>query len=388
MFHTIAQKRGLRVSGVMSKALFRVAGDLKSRFAKHCRCVRMTRNPVILYVFGVICGAFLYSYYPLIKDSTVDDVIIGSSSRESGEEHNVMMYNHDHEETAVIKELNSQVRILCWIMTHNTKNNNIRATAVNRTWAPKCTKYLFVTTNMTTLPSIDLNITEGRGHLWQKTKRAFKYVYDHYGQEYDWFVKADDDTFFYIENLKFMLLGYDYRDALFFGCRFKVIVKDGYMSGGAGYVLSREAVRRFVEQALPDPIKCKSADVGNEDVEIGKCLHNVGVTFGDSRDNKGKHRMLPMPPNIHFDFRLHSNRSAVPNWFFKYIYHPYDQKGECCSDYMISFHYVGTSQMYTLFNLAYHVRVFGISDENLLLQGEDLRDRIRSLAVQAKPLGT
>lgn len=44
-----------------------------------------------------------------------------------------------------------------------------------------------------------------------------------------------------------MLLPYKPSDPIYFGCRFKPYVKQGYMSGGAGYVLSKEAVRRFIE---------------------------------------------------------------------------------------------------------------------------------------------
>lgn len=44
-----------------------------------------------------------------------------------------------------------------------------------------------------------------------------------------------------------MLLPYKPSEPIYFGCRFKPYVKQGYMSGGAGYVLSKEAVRRLIE---------------------------------------------------------------------------------------------------------------------------------------------
>lgn len=61
------------------------------------------------------------------------------------------------------------------------------------------------------------------------------------------------------------------------------------MSGGAGYVLSKEALRRLVEEALPDGDKCKQDPTGAEDIELARCLENVNVIAGDSRDRlKGR----------------------------------------------------------------------------------------------------
>ena len=63
--------------------------------------------------------------------------------------------------------------------------------------------------------------TEGRQGLWGKTKRAFKHIYENHYQEYDWFLKADDDTFVIVENLKSFLSNYDKEQAIHFGHEFK-----------------------------------------------------------------------------------------------------------------------------------------------------------------------
>lgn len=121
----------------------------------------------------------------------------------------------------------------------------------------------------TELGSVALPVKEGRNNLWAKTKEAFKYIYKNHLNDADWFIKADDDTYVVVENLRFMLYPYSSDDPIYFGCKFKPFVKQGYMSGGAGYVLSKEAVRRFVEDGIPNKDNCRQSADGAEDVEIG-----------------------------------------------------------------------------------------------------------------------
>lgn len=314
---------------------------------------------------------------PKAENVPIEKVLNGEGKEENSEDNGsdeglgpLARHKHD-DESALSMLMYNNVRVYCWIMT--SKNNTLKkAIHVNATWGPRCNKLVFITSEKSSgLPIVELNIKEGRKFLWQKTKEAFKHIYNNELKDYDWFLKADDDTFVILENLRFMLLAYSPDDPIYFGCKFKPFAKQGYMSGGAGYVLSREAVKRFVEDALTDGHKCKESNTGAEDAELGKCLQNVGVIAGDSRDAKGRHRMLPFGPASHFGYN-----KTLPKWFYKYMYYPYEQGKECCSDYMISYHYVNTATMYSLDFLVYHLRPFGLLiGENVNNGDEKLDDK-------------
>lgn len=207
------------------------------------------------------------------------------------------VYDISHEPTLVSTiDLRDEVRILCWVLTH-PDNHQTKAKAVKDTWGRRCNKLVFISTTLDNdLDVLLVNVTEDRIHLWGKTQQGLKQVYENYGNDFDWFLKADDDTWIFMENLRNFLYAYSPDTPIYFGCKLKPYVPQGYMSG-SGYVLSREAVRRFNEDALIDDQKCWNGTEGNEDVEIGKCLYNVGVLAGDSRDDINRSRFLPFPPD-------------------------------------------------------------------------------------------
>ncbi len=262
------------------------------------------------------------------------------------------------------------VRVLCWVMT-SPENHVKKAKHVKATWGRRCNRLLFMSTKTDAkLPeAVALNVSEGRNTLWGKTQKAFKYVYEHHFEEADWFMKADDDTYVIVENLRFMLQPHSPADPVYFGLRFKVY--GGYMSGGAGYVLSKEALRRFVEVGIDKQarasrgLNCKTnTDVGTEDVEMGSCMRALKVEAGDSRDAEGRGRFFPFVPESH----LIPGHVPRDFWYWRWIHYPSSEGMGCCSDSAVSFHYVSPNQMYVMEYLLYHLRPYGIDSEARLLQ--------------------
>jgi hypothetical protein len=100
-------------------------------------------------------------------------------------------------------------RIFCWIFTleiyHETK-----AQAAKKAWGDKCDKVMFIS-DLTDpdLPSMKLEFEGGDSNgdnIWRKTQEAVKMLSKLYGDQYDWFVKGDDDTLLFVENLRRYLL--------------------------------------------------------------------------------------------------------------------------------------------------------------------------------------
>lgn len=143
----------------------------------------------------------------------------------AGPETDIGSHQHEHENSTVAQKLYNEVRVLCWIMT-TPKNHLTKARHVQRTWGKRCNKLIFMSSVADEkIGSIALPVSEGRNNLWAKTKEAHKYIYKHHLNDYDWFFKADDDTYSIVENLRLLLYPYAADTPIYFGCKFKPYVK-------------------------------------------------------------------------------------------------------------------------------------------------------------------
>ncbi|XP_069977635.1 glycoprotein-N-acetylgalactosamine 3-beta-galactosyltransferase 1-like [Penaeus vannamei] len=118
---------------------------------------------------------------------------------------------------------------------------------------------------------------------------------------------------------------------------------------GAGYVMGRESIRRFVEQALPNAAICSPTGKA-EDVKLGNCLQRVGIKFGDTRDHIGQGRFWQ-----HHPISIIKETKLVES----YQHYPVPEWPNSSSDTVISFHRMTTSDLYLMEYFIYNIRVFG-----------------------------
>lgn len=220
-------------------------------------------------------------------------------------------------------ELYRKVRILCWVMT-GPGNLETKARHVKSTWSRHCNVVVFMSSvDDPDFPTVGLGTKEGRDQLYWKTIRAFHYVYEHHVHEADWFLKADDDTYVIVDNLRWVLANHTPEEPIYFGRRFKPYTKQGYMSGGAGYVLSKEALRRFVE-GFTNKVCTHTTAV--EDLAMGQCMEKVGVLAGDSRDSLLRETFHTFRPEQHLTATF-----SKSFWYWSYCYYPISQASAATS---------------------------------------------------------
>lgn len=308
-----------------------------------------------MFFTGVLIGMMVFwildarraSEYLLVRNMDVykDTIAYQNLRNDSGQRH----------ERTVADELKEKIRVFATILT-TPRTKLSKAIHVKETWAKRLNGYVFVSSEEDEeLPSIRVVEIESRGLLWEKIRRALVHTYENVLNDYDFFMKADDDTYVIVENLRLLLSKHDPNLPIIMGRRFNKFVKQGYASGGAGYVLSRAALKLIAEAMLKEAPGCHKRG-GSEDVNLGACAEAVGVQMVDSLDALNRETFHPFRPSTIFD-RTYIDRVS---WIHYYNYFPVKTGLDCCSDHSVSFHYVSPRDMYVLELLLYHIYPYGI----------------------------
>lgn len=69
---------------------------------------------------------------------------------------------------------------------------------------------------------------------WGMIRGGFSHVWQHYHYDADWFLRADDDTYVIMENLRYMLNAVSHERLIYYGLKLNEHVKQGYMNGESG----------------------------------------------------------------------------------------------------------------------------------------------------------
>jgi hypothetical protein len=173
-------------------------------------------------------------------------------------------------------------------------------------------------------------------------------VYEKINPDFAFFV--NDHTFVIPEHLCYFLRNKDPDDDMYAGHAMKN-QKEVFNSGAAGYVLSRQTMKRLVEKWDQDDPICTGKDgdkwlQGNPGIVTSKCLKEVlGVEAVDTRHDQKDHRFHAFP-------LVRMVAGKVDEWYLK-KHHQMDKMmdtdesyntllsgSDCCAQSTVSFHYV------------------------------------------------
>uniref|UniRef100_A0A673NJD8 Hexosyltransferase n=1 Tax=Sinocyclocheilus rhinocerous TaxID=307959 RepID=A0A673NJD8_9TELE len=156
--------------------------------------------------------------------------------------------------------------------------------ASRRTWAktiPGKVEFFSSEGSDTTIP-IPVVALQNVDDSYPPQKKSFmmlKYMHDHYLDQFEWFMRADDDVYIKSEKLESFLRSLNSSEAFFLGQTGmgardelgKLALEPGenFCMGGPGVIMSREVLRRMV----PHIRQClQEMYTTHEDVEVGRCV--------------------------------------------------------------------------------------------------------------------
>ncbi|XP_068911727.1 chondroitin sulfate synthase 1 isoform X2 [Tenebrio molitor] len=158
-----------------------------------------------------------------------------------------------------------------------------RAKAVYDTWGRRVPgKVMFFSSEDSYSEDVPLVALPGVDDTYPPQKKSFmmlKHMYDHYIDQYEWFLRADDDVYVRTDRLEELLRSIDSKKPWFIGQTgrgnteefgmLSLESDENFCMGGPGVIFSRETLKRmapYVDECLANLYTT------HEDVELGRCV--------------------------------------------------------------------------------------------------------------------
>ncbi|XP_076624346.1 chondroitin sulfate synthase [Colletes latitarsis] len=186
------------------------------------------------------------------------------------------------------EQINSSTSSLVFVgvMTAG-KYLDTRAKAVYETWGKELPgKIAFFSSESSTVPAncpdlplVPLLRVDDTYPPQKKSFMMLQYMWNNYGNRFEWFLRADDDVYVRSDRLEKLLRSVDSRRAMYIGQAgrgnseefglLSLEYDENFCMGGPGVILSRETLRRIV----PHIKYClRHLYTTHEDVELGRCV--------------------------------------------------------------------------------------------------------------------
>ncbi|CAI4229476.1 unnamed protein product [Auanema sp. JU1783] len=270
-----------------------------------------------------------------------------------------IIYEEERTHADLIQETNQSIsakllpkkgKLFCWVQT-SKKYHSTRVKAINSTWLKRCDNGQFFTSDSMDDESIPYttvfhNMPDSWYKLFRKSRYAFYHIYQEISKDFEWYLKADDDSYVIVEHLKEFLSQFDHNKPYLIGHTYKPYLEHGYVSGGATYAISREALRIFAEELYFNITACP-LNGPYEDLEMSRCFSHKNIFPIDTRNAKGQQRFHPEPMNTIME-RNEENKEFAMNKVFKGM--------EAFAEETISFHHLSPTEIRVLDSILYRIQ--------------------------------
>ncbi|OEU11205.1 hypothetical protein FRACYDRAFT_151906, partial [Fragilariopsis cylindrus CCMP1102] len=191
-------------------------------------------------------------------------------------------------------------KILCLVYTYSPMRYLVRTQAI--VWGRQCDGYIAFSNE--TIPELGIYQLptnneysgveeESYTNMWQKTRRIWKYVHDHFVEDYDYFYISGDDVYLLVNNFRsyiqneLELLVSD-SDSVSVPRHFgSWLPSKSMIAGGPGYTLNKAALQQFFEITITTTTtttvngKGSSSSSSNTSAIWNNCLSNKHASYED-----------------------------------------------------------------------------------------------------------